>query len=121
MTAVALAPRARSLSVNQLGIAALLVLAFAVVPFIGSEYLFEAILTPFLALSLAAVGLNLLTGYAGQLSLGSAAFMAVGAFAAFNANLRVGGLPLLASLGLAGLSASLIGLIFGLPSLRLRG
>ena len=44
-----------------------------------------------------ALGLNLLTGYCGQLSLGSAAFMAVGAFAAYNFDLRVAGLPLLAS------------------------
>ena len=59
------------------------------------SYLFEAILLPFLALGLAGVGLNLLTGYCGQLSLGSAAFMAVGAFAAYNFDLRVPGLPLL--------------------------
>jgi ABC-type branched-subunit amino acid transport system permease subunit len=77
---------------------ALLAVAYGVLPIVGSSYLFEAILTPFLALSLAAVGLNLLTGYAGQVSLGSAAFMAVGAFAAYNFNLRVHGLPLLASL-----------------------
>ncbi|MDQ0474712.1 branched-chain amino acid ABC transporter permease [Labrys wisconsinensis] len=104
-----------------LGPALLLALAYGVVPLVGSSYLFEAILIPFLALSLAALGLNLLTGYAGQLSLGTAAFMAVGAFAAYNVNLRVEGLPLLASLVLAGLAAAAIGLVFGLPSLRLRG
>jgi branched-chain amino acid transport system permease protein len=104
-----------------LWLAALLIVAYAVVPLIGSTYLFEAILTPFLALSLAALGLNLLTGYAGQLSLGSAAFMAVGAFAAYNFNLRVPGLPLLASIALGGGVAALVGLAFGLPSLRLRG
>ena len=59
-----------------------LLVAYGVVPAIGSSYLFEAILIPYLALSLAALGLNLLTGYAGQVSLGSAAFMAVGAFTA---------------------------------------
>src|SRR5271170_3780863 len=95
--------------------------AYALGPFLGSDYLFEAILLPFLALSLAAVGLNLLTGYAGQVSLGSAAFMAVGAFAAYNFNLRVPGLPLLASLVLAGFVATALGVVFGLPSLRLRG
>ncbi len=89
--------------------------------FHGHQLSFEAILTPFLALSLAAVGLNLLTGYTGQLSLGSAAFMAVGAFAAYNFNLRVPGLPLIASIVLAGLSAAALGILFGLPSLRLRG
>jgi branched-chain amino acid transport system permease protein len=104
-----------------LGPWALLAVAYGILPIIGSSYLFEAILTPFLALSLAAVGLNLLTGYAGQVSLGSAAFMAVGAFAAYNFNLRVPGLPLLASFVLAGLVATALGIVFGLPSLRLRG
>ncbi|MEX2746361.1 branched-chain amino acid ABC transporter permease [Rhizobium mongolense] len=99
----------------------ILVFAFGIVPFIGSSYLIEALLLPFLALSLAGVGLNLLTGYAGQVSLGSAAFMAVGAFAAFNFNLRVEGLPLLVSIALAGGIAAAVGIVFGLPSLRLRG
>ena len=80
---------------------AILIAAFGIVPYIGSSYLIEAIMMPFLALSLAGVGLNLLTGYAGQVSLGSAAFMAVGAFAAFNFNLRVDGLPLVVSIVLA--------------------
>jgi branched-chain amino acid transport system permease protein len=103
------------------GTVALLVVGYGVIPIVGSSYLFEAILTPFLALSLAAVGLNLLTGYAGQVSLGSAAFMAVGAYAAYNFNLRVHGLPLLATFVLAGLVATALGIVFGLPSLRLRG
>lgn len=98
-----------------------LLLAYGVVPLIATDYWLDAILMPFLALSLAAVGLNLLTGYAGQLSLGSAAFMAVGAFAAYNFHLRVEGLPLLGSMVLAGLAATAIGVVFGLPSLRLRG
>jgi branched-chain amino acid transport system permease protein len=100
---------------------ALLVAAYAVLPLVPGSYLFDAILTPFLALALAGVGLNLLTGYAGQLSLGSAAFMAIGAFAAYDFNLRLPGLPLLLSLFLAGFSAAAIGILFGLPSLRLRG
>jgi len=95
--------------------------AYALAPFLGSDYLFEAILLPFLALSLAGVGLNLLTGYTGQVSLGSAAFLAIGAYAAFNLNLRVHGLPLPVTIGLAGLFAAAIGVAFGLPSLRLRG
>jgi branched-chain amino acid transport system permease protein len=98
-----------------------LTVAWLLVPLVATDYWFDAILIPFLALSLAAVGLNLLTGYAGQLSLGSAAFMAVGAFAAYNFNLRVPGLPLLASIVLGGLTATIVGVIFGLPSLRLRG
>src|SRR6202521_3728160 len=78
-----------------LAIPAVLVVAYGLIPAFGTSYLFEAILLPFLALSLAALGLNILTGYAGQLSLGSAAFMAVGAFAAYNFVLRVPGIPLL--------------------------
>ncbi|MDO9382045.1 MAG: branched-chain amino acid ABC transporter permease [Hyphomicrobiaceae bacterium] len=100
---------------------AVVVAAFGVVPFVASPYVIEAILLPFLALSLAAVGLNILTGYAGQLSLGSAAFMAVGAFAAYNFNLRVDGLPLIVTIILAGATAAAIGIVFGLPSLRLKG
>src|SRR5437899_702804 len=101
--------------------AALIAVAYGLIPAYASSYLVEAILLPFLALSLAAVGLNLLTGYCGQLSLGSSAFMAVGAFAAYNFNLRVEGLPLAATMILAGISAAGIGVVFGLPSLRLRG
>jgi len=70
-----------------------LMFAFLVVPFIGNDYWFSAILIPYLVLSLAGLGLNLLTGYAGQLSLGSAAFMAIGAFATYNFHLRIEGLP----------------------------
>ncbi len=123
MTSLAPASRLPSAFAASKGRAtlALLAAAFIVVPLVGDDYAFEAILTPFLALSLAGVGLNLLTGYAGQVSLGSAAFMAVGAFAAYNINLRVPGLPLLASFILAGRAAAAIGLVFGLPSLRLRG
>ncbi len=95
--------------------------AFVAVPLWGNEYLIEAILLPFLALSLAGLGLNLLTGYAGQVSLGSSAFMAVGAFAAFNFDHRIEGLPFPVTMLLAALSAAAIGLVFGLPSLRLRG
>ena len=74
-----------------------------------------------LALGLAALGLNLLTGYTGQPSLASAGFMAIGAFAAYNLNLRVPGFPMVASLILAGVIAAGFGLIFCLPGLRLKG
>jgi len=99
----------------------LLGFAFVVMPWLGNDYWFSAILVPLLVLSLAGLGLNLLTGYAGQLSLGSAAFMAVGAFAAYNLQLRVPGLPLLVSFGLSGVIAALVAVFFGLPSLRIKG
>src|SRR5919198_3477900 len=63
---------------DRVAVLALLVVAFVVIPLIGNQYWFSAILTPFLVLSLAALGLNILSGYAGQLSLGTAAFMAGG-------------------------------------------
>jgi branched-chain amino acid transport system permease protein len=88
---------------------------------VADDYWYNAILIPLLTLGLAGLGLNILTGFAGQLSLGSAAFMAVGAFAAYNFQLRIPGLPLLASFALGGLTASLVGIGFGLPSLRIKG
>jgi branched-chain amino acid transport system permease protein len=106
---------------DRIGMGLILAAAFVVLPVIGNDYWFGAILIPFLILSLAALGLNILTGYAGQLSLGSAAFMAVGAFAAFNLMLRVPGMPLLAAFALAGLVSAAVGLVFGLPSLRIKG
>ena len=100
----------------------LMMLCFGVVvPVIADQYWLKAILVPVLIFSLAAIGLNILTGYAGQLSLGSAAFMAVGAFAAYNFILRVEGMPFLVALGLAGLTAAAVGIVFGLPSLRIKG
>ena len=91
------------------------------VPGVASEYWLSAVLTPFLILSLAGLGLNLLTGYAGQLSLGTAAFMAVGAYATYNFAVRVPGLSLLVDLLLGGLITATIGTLFGLPSLRIKG
>src|SRR5262247_1355637 len=82
---------------DRIGVAVLLVVAFVVVPLVGDQYWLSAIVTPFLILSLAALGLNILTGYAGQLSLGTAAFMAVGAFMAYNFELRAPWLPIVAS------------------------
>lgn len=116
-----LVPPARRLPASLLGIIAVLVIAYGIIPVAGTEYLFDAILTPFLALSLAALGLNILAGYAGQVSLGSSAFMAVGAYAAYNLILRVPALPMLLDLLLAGIVTAAVGLVFGLPSLRLRG
>ena len=59
---------------------AVLFVTFVLIPPILNEYWLNAILLPFLIYSLAALGLNILTGYCGQLSLGTGAVMAVGAF-----------------------------------------
>src|SRR5574341_2292374 len=99
----------------------LMVVAFVLVPAVGNQYWLGAILTPFLVLALATLGLNILTGYAGQLSLGTAAFMAIGAFMTYNFELRIPGMPILVSFVLAGLCAAAVGIVFGLPSLRIKG
>ncbi|VVE15686.1 ABC transporter permease [Pandoraea morbifera] len=106
---------------DRLTIGAVLAVAFGVLPWIASEYWLTAILVPFLVFSLAALGLNILTGYAGQLSLGTAAFMAVGAYASYNFQLRIEGMPILGSFALGGVCAALVGIAFGLPSLRIKG
>src|SRR6267143_1351535 len=106
---------------DRIGVFVLLAFAFLVVPLIGNQYWFSAILTPFLVFALATLGLNILTGYAGQLSLGTAAFMAVGAFMAYNAMLRIPHMPILGAFIIGGLCAAAVGLVFGLPSLRIKG
>jgi len=101
--------------------AGVLVFAFGVLPAVLGDYVFLSLLIPFLILTIAAIGLNLLVGYCGQISLGHAAFMAVGAYAAYNLVLRVPQLNFLLVLVLAGLIAAAVGLVFGIPSLRIKG
>ncbi|MEJ7686627.1 MAG: branched-chain amino acid ABC transporter permease [Variovorax sp.] len=99
----------------------LALVAFIAVPLLASDYAFRAVLIPFLILSLAAVGLNILVGYCGQISLGTGAFMAVGAYAAYNLQARIDGMPLLVALIGGGLFSMAFGVLFGIPSLRIRG
>jgi branched-chain amino acid transport system permease protein len=127
---------------DRIALMILLVLAFVGVPLLakfhiwpfGSEYLLRAILVPFLILSLAAVGVNILVGYCGQISLGSGAFMAVGAYSAYKFGtgidiplawlgtaIAIPPLPVLPSILLGGLMAALAGILFGVPSLRIKG
>lgn len=106
---------------DRIAILALLFVAFAVVPLVASSYQFSAILIPVVILSLAALGTNVLIGYCGQISLGSGAFMAVGAYGAYNVIMRIPGTPLIVALLLGGVFAALFGVLFGLPSLRVKG
>src|SRR6476659_2654962 len=106
---------------DRIALGLLLVLAFLAVPVVADEYLLRAILIPFLILALAALGLNILVGYCGQISLGTGAFMAVGAYAAYNFMVRIDGMPLLAALLLGGLTSTAVGVLFGIPSLRIKG
>ena len=106
---------------DRIAIVVLLALAFFAVPLLATDYLLRAILVPFLILSLAALGLNVLVGYCGQISLGTGGFMAVGAYTAYNCFIRVDGMPLIAALLFGGFGATLVGVVFGIPSLRIRG
>ena len=106
---------------DRWAIALLLAITFIAVPLLASYYLFRAVLIPFAIMALAALGVNILVGYCGQISLGSGAFMAVGAYGAYNFIARIDGMPLIAALVLGGLCATLFGIVFGLPSLRVKG
>lgn len=106
---------------DRWAVLAIIAFAFIGVPLLADEYLFRAILIPFLILSLAAIGVNVLVGYCGQISLGSGAFMAVGAYMAYNAFVRIDGMPLIVALLIGGACATLMGILFGIPSLRVKG
>jgi len=127
---------------DRIALALFLVFAFVGVPVMAmlhippfsSDYLLRAILIPFLILSLAAIGLNILIGYCGQISLGGGAFMAIGAYSAykfgtgvhipldwFGTAISIPPLPLFASIMLGGLMAAIVGILFGVPSLRIKG
>lgn len=97
------------------------VFAFVAVPLFASEYVLQAILIPALIFALAALGLNLLTGYAGQLSLGTGGFMAVGAYATYKMTTAFPELNIFIVFLLSGVFAAAVGVVFGVPSLRIKG
>ncbi len=99
----------------------LLAAAVLVPPLVANDYWLQAILIPFLVYALAAIGLNLLTGYAGQLSLGTGGFMAVGAYSAFKLTTAFPQISILLVFVASGVIAAAVGLLFGLPSLRIKG
>jgi branched-chain amino acid transport system permease protein len=106
---------------DRVVIGALTAFALIGVPLLADEYLFRAILIPFLILALAAIGLNILVGYCGQVSLGTGGFMAVGAYAAYNVFVRIDGVPMVVAVLAGGLCATVLGVLFGIPSLRIKG
>ena len=106
---------------DRIVILAFIAIAFVGVPLVAPEYLFRAILIPFLILALAALGLNILTGYCGQISLGTGGFMAVGAYAAYNLFVRIDGVPAVVAILFGGVCATVFGVLFGIPSLRIKG
>ena len=99
----------------------LMLVAFLVVPFFIDSYWEKAILIPFLIYSMAAIGLNILTGYCGQVSLGTGGFMAVGAFATYKIMTFFPELNIMIIVLLSGVITAFVGILFGLPSLRIKG
>ena len=106
---------------DRYGLALILFVAFVVVPVFGNQFLINTMMIPFLILSLAAIGLNLLTGYTGLLSLGTGAFMGVGAYACYKLETYFPGVDILVWIIASGFVSALVGVAFGLPSLRIKG
>lgn len=100
---------------------AVLLIGFAIIPFVINDYWVNAIFLPFLIYSIAAIGLNILTGYCGQVSLGTGGFMAVGAYACYKLMTAFPEVSILIHVLLAGGITAGVGVLFGLPSLRIKG
>jgi branched-chain amino acid transport system permease protein len=106
---------------DRIALGVILLVAFVVIPLIGDQFLLNSILIPFLIFALAAIGLNLLIGYAGLLSLGSAAFMGVGAYACYKLSTYFPQVNILVWVLASGFVSCAVGVFFGLPSLRIKG
>ncbi|WP_171132580.1 MULTISPECIES: branched-chain amino acid ABC transporter permease [unclassified Ruegeria] len=98
-----------------------LAVAFGIVPFLINDYWANALLLPFLIYAIAAIGLNILVGYCGQVSLGTGGFMAVGAYACYKLMTAFPDVSMFIHVILAGGITALVGVLFGLPSLRIKG
>jgi branched-chain amino acid transport system permease protein len=106
---------------DRIGITFILFMALVGIPLLGSNFFLDVIMVPLLVLSLATIGLNILTGYTGLLSLGTGAFMGVGAFACYKLTTAVPDVNILVWIIVSGFFAALTGTVFGLPSLRIKG
>ena len=106
---------------DRIGLALILIVAFVLIPAFGSSFFLSSIMIPFLVFALATIGLNILTGYAGQLSLGTGAFMGVGAYACYKLTTLFPDVNIIVHVLLSGLFAAAVGVLFGLPSLRIKG
>jgi branched-chain amino acid transport system permease protein len=107
------------LPITRWTVAAIVVLFAVILPLSLHEYYLSIINLSLIAI-VGALGLNILVGYTGQISVGHAAFMSVGAYTAANLAVRLG-LPFWITLPAGGLMAALIGAIVGIPSLRIKG
>ncbi|TKD26030.1 branched-chain amino acid ABC transporter permease [Rhodobacter capsulatus] len=106
---------------DRMGYFAALAVAYGVVPFFIDDYWANAVFVPFLIYAIAAIGLNILVGYAGQVSLGTGGFMAVGAYAVYKLMTAFPEVPIFLHVILAGGITACVGVLFGLPSLRIKG
>jgi len=106
---------------DRIGIVVILLIAFVVIPLTGNDFLLNAVLIPFLVFALAAIGLNLLIGYTGLLSLGTGAFMGVGAYACLKLTTIFPHVNIIIWILASGLFSAAVGVFFGLPSLRIKG
>src|SRR5881394_3666102 len=106
---------------DRIGLAVILLVAFVVLPLTGNEFMLQAVLIPFLVFSLAAIGLNILTGYTGLVSLGTGAFMGVGAYACYKLTTFFPNLNIIVLALVSGVFSAAVGALFGLPSLRIKG
>ncbi len=106
---------------DRIGLAVILFVAAVIIPLFGSSFAIEVVMIPFFVFSLAAIGLNLLTGYTGLLSLGTGAFMGVGAYACYKLTTYFPGVNIIVWIIVSGFFAAAVGVIFGLPSLRIKG
>lgn len=106
---------------DKIGIAIILAIAFIAIPLIDNDFFISTVMIPFLVFSLAAIGLNILTGYTGLISLGTAAFMGVGAYACYKMTTLFPDVNIIILILLSGLFSAAIGVLFGLPSLRIKG
>ena len=102
-------------------LAIILLFAWVIFPLTASEFAFQTLLIPIMIYALAALGLNILTGYAGQLSLGTAAFMGVGAYACYKMVTIMPWMNPVVAILLSGVFSAGIGVAFGIPSLRIKG
>jgi branched-chain amino acid transport system permease protein len=106
---------------DRIGVIVILAIAFVGIPLVADAFFLLAVMIPFLIFALATIGLNLLTGYAGQLSLGTGAFMGAGAYACYKLTTYFPDTNIILLILLSGFAAAGIGIIFGLPSLRIKG
>jgi branched-chain amino acid transport system permease protein len=106
---------------DRVGMIAILFVAFVVLPLTCNDFMLQAVLIPFLVFALAAIALNILTGYTGLISLGTGAFMGVGAYACYKLTTLFPSVNIIVWVIASGFFSAAVGTVFGLPSLRIKG